>query len=217
MTKISMKEASKTLGDTVTKFKTARDEGTMTPEEVIKTVDPIIEMALSIAEIGSEIQESVPAGNGIGDGNGLDNGIGNDNHDDNNNIDNPLNSRQHGAILTDEEKQEEEKNLNQRLSQLTKTNSQLQAQIDDMKEEKEKEKLAQKYAQLFPVPMRESKIKEFMAREGNVGILEAQVKEAESLMGTQQALRQAQIEEGTFDLSNYDDNTSNNVNSGGKY
>jgi len=216
MTKISMKEASKTLGDTVSKFRTARDEGTMTPEEVIQTVDPIIEMALSIAEIGSEIQESVPAQNGIGDGNGLDNGIGNDNHDDNN-IENPLNSRQHGAILTDEEKREEEKNLNQRFSQLTKQNSQLQAQIDDMEEEKEKEKLAQKYAQLFPVPMRESKMKEFMEREGNIGILEAQVKEAESNLGAQKAIKQAQIDEGTFDLSNYEDTTSNSVTTGGKY
>ena len=60
-------------------------------------------------------------------------------------------------------------------------------------------------------------MKEFMAREGSVGILEAQVKEAESNLGAQKAIKQAQIEEGTFDLSNYDDSTSSGISAGGKY
>jgi len=216
MAKISIKEASKTLGDTVSKFKTAQDNGTMTPDEVIEAVAPIIEMAATIAEIGSEIQESVPGGNDDGGINGIQ-GLGNNENNNDGNNNNNLNANQHNSILSEEERQNEEKDLNQRLSQLTDTNSQLQAQIDEMKDDKEKEKLAQKYAQFFPVPMRESKIQEFLLRPGSIQVLQAQVQEAELNMGAQKAVRQAQIEEGTFDLSNYEDNNSSGITAGGKY
>ena len=60
-----------------------------------------------------------------------------------------------------------------------------------------------------------------MARTQPVGILEAQVNEAQALLGGKvtQSIKQAQIEEGTFDLNNNldDQNSNENYLPGGKY
>lgn len=193
--KTTLKQASQTLASTVTKFKTAQDNGTLSPEEVVELVEPIIDMAANIAELGSEIQEGVPA---------------EENVETEDILDKPVISDTDTDDVTEDQEDEEKLELKNKISQL-------QARMDDMVEEKEKEKLAQKYAQLFPVPMRESKIKEFMARTGGIPILQAQVKEAESNLGGLKAIKQAQIEEGTFDLNNYEDDSQSVIVPGGKY
>lgn len=204
-----------TLGTTVAKFKTAQLGGTMTPDEAIEAINPIIEMAATIAEIGSEIQESIPGEQG---GEGID-VTQNNNHNENNEEDNSM----HGAAdhgLGNQEG-EEDNDLKNRFSQLQAQFEELKKENETIKEDSEKEKLAQRYAQLFPVPMRESKVTEFMARTQPVGILEAQVNEAQALLGGKvaQSIKQAQIEDGTFELNNNFDDQNNNENylPGGKF
>lgn len=213
--KISLKQASMTLGTTVAKFKTAQLGGTMTPDEAIEAINPIIEMAATIAEIGSEIQESIPGEQG---GEGIDVTQNNDmNNHENNEEDNSM----HGAADHGLGNQEEDNDLKTRFSQLQAQFEELKKENKTIKEDSQKEKLAQRYAQLFPVPMRESKVTEFMARTQPVGILEAQVNEAQALLGGKvtQSIKQAQIEEGTFDLNNNldDQNSNENYLPGGKY
>jgi len=210
--KISIKQASLTLASTVDKFKTAQLGGTMSPDEAIEAINPIIEMAATIAEIGSEIQESIPGEQG---GEGID---VTQNNQEKPEEDNSM----HGAAdhgLGDES--EDDNDLRNRFSQLQAQFEELKKENETIKEDSQKEKLAQKYAQLFPVPMRESKISEFMSRVQPVGILEAQVNEAQALLGGKVAasIKQAQIEEGTFDLNNNFDDTETNQNylPGGKF
>lgn len=207
--KISLKQASMTLGTTVAKFKTAQLGGTMTPDEAIEAINPIIEMAATIAEIGSEIQESIPGEQG---GEGIEVTQNQQKPEEENSM--------HGAADHGLGVEEEENDFKTRFSQLQAQVDELKKENETLKEDSEKEKLAQRYAQLFPIPMRESKIAEFMTRTQPVGILEAQVNEAQALLGGKVAvaIKQAQIEEGTFDLSNIDDNESNqNYLPGGKY
>jgi len=209
--KISLKQASMTLGTTVAKFKTAQIGGTMTPDEAIEAINPIIEMAATIAEIGSEIQESIPGEQG---GEGIDVTQNREKPEEENSL---HGAADHGLGI---EGDENDNDLRNRFSQLQAQFEELKKENETIKEDSQKEKLAQRYAQLFPVPMRESKIAEFMGRTQPVGILEAQVNEAQALLGGKvtQSIKQAQIEEGTFDLNNLDDQNSNeNYLPGGKY
>jgi len=209
--KISIKQASLTLATTVNAFKTAQIGGTMSPDEAIEAINPIIEMAATIAEIGSEIQESIPGEQG---GEGID---VTQNNQEIPEEDNSMHGAADHGLGND---QEDDNDLRNRFSQLQAQFEELKKENETIKEDSQKEKLAQKYAQLFPVPMRESKVTEFMARTQPVGILEAQVNEAQALLGGKvaQSIKQAQIEDGTFDLDNFDDTQSNqNYLPGGKF
>lgn len=199
---ITIKEAAQTLGTTIQKFKAAQEGGTMSPEEVVETVQPIIEMAATIAEVASEIQEGVPAETpGVGP-------IG---------TAAPAEGPSAATSPENPPMDESEDDIREKMSQLQAQVDELEKEKTEMKESQEKEKLARKYAQLWPEPMREAKAQEFLGRSDSVSVLTAQVKEAEAIMGDHKAIRTAQKEEGTYELLNYDDENNQTITGAGKY
>lgn len=211
--KLSLKEASKTLKVSLGKFKIAQDEGTLGPDEVKDIVMDVVDMAETIADLGMQIEEGVPATEGepVVEEEGIDEPVVEEGIEDRESISQKLaknksaRGTRHGADHEDDETLE----LKEKVSQLTKD-------LEAMKTAQKKEKLAQKYAQNWPEPMREAKAKEFMGRKGNLAVLEAQVTEAISIMGDKKAIKVAALNDDTFEIIQFDNNNSNTIDFGSK-
>lgn len=211
--KLSLKEASKTLKVSLGKFKSAQDEGTLGPDEVKDIVMDVVDMAETIADLGMQIEEGVPATEETTDiTEDVTESDVTENIEDRESISQKLAKEKsarsrHGA--DDEKDDNKTLELTEKLAQVTKD-------LEAMKTAQKKEKLAQKYAQNWPEPMREAKSKEFMSRKGNLAVLEAQVTEAISIMGDKKAIKVAALNDDTFEIIQFDDNNSNTINFGSR-
>ena len=66
LSKLTLKEAKENILTLKTKFKTAQEEGTLSPEETKDLSMEILDLVGEVAEIASDITEGVPAENGDG-------------------------------------------------------------------------------------------------------------------------------------------------------
>lgn len=204
--KLTLKEAKENILTLKTKFKTAQDEGTLSPEETKDMSMEILDLVEEVAEIASVITEGVPAGDGdVGNGeipigdpvieeggeHGLSERINQGQKDD------------------DKEKLE----LKDKVAKLT-------TQVSTMQKEAKQEKLAIEYAKHFPITQREAKQKEFAKSTDSLPILEARLKEAKSFFKNPSVIKEAALQDDTFAITEMPGNSSNGsnrLNFGGKF
>lgn len=198
-----IKSASLAVKEAQSRYKTAEDEGTMSPDEAKQVGEEIQQMALSIADAATMIVEEVPAEENL---NGGIDPLGGEPEIPSA----PETFETSEAPVVSPEETDDPEELKQQVAQM-------QRELTAMKIAEQKTKLAQRYAQIFTEPQREAKYTEFMNRTASVGILEAQVVEAESLLsGPRPVIKQAQLGDDTFNLFDYEDSQNETVSLRGK-
>jgi len=206
LTKLTLKEAKETILKLKTKFKTAQEDGTLSPEETKDMSMEILDLVEEVAEIASGITEGVPAGNG-----GSDNG--------------EIISEEPPVIeeggehgLSERINQGKEKDEDDEKLELKDKVAKLTTQVSTMQKEAKQEKLAIEYAKQFPISQREAKQKEFAKSPESIPILEARLKEAKTLFKTPSIIKEAALQDGTFEITEMPGNNSNGgLNFGGKF
>lgn len=204
-TKLSqmIKSASLKVKEAQSRYKTAEEHGTMSPDEAKEVSAEIVDMALSIADAASMIEEEVPAEENLNDVTDMLGGepeipIG------------PETFETSELSEISPEATDDPEELKQQVAQM-------QRELTAMKVAQQKTKLAQRYAQIFTEPQREAKYTEFMNRTAPVGILQAQVVEAESLLsGPRPVIKQAQLGDDTFSLFDFETPQDETVSLGGR-
>lgn len=194
MTKLTLKEAKENILALKTKFKTAQDDGTLSPEETKDMSLEILDLVGEVADIASNITEGVPAENG-------------DTNDDINEESN-LEGGDHGLdkrINQGKEEDDDEKlELKDKVAKLSN-------QVTTMQKEAKQERLAIDYAKHFPVSQREAKQKEFAKSTDSLPILEARLKEVKTLFKSPSIIKEAALQDDTFEITEM----PNNISSGG--
>lgn len=203
---VKFKEAKENLLTFKTKFKTAQDEGTLSPEQTKDMSLEILDLVEQVAEIASGVAEGVPAENG--DDTTNDDTMTQDNdamtHDDG---DHGLSERiNQGQEHDDDEKLE----LKDKVAKLNTT-------VATMQKEAKQEKLAIEYAKHFPVAQREAKQKEFAKSPDSLPVLEARLKEAKSFFKNPSIIKEAALQDNTFEITEMPTNNLNKLNFGGKF
>lgn len=203
LTKLTLKEAKQNILSLKTKFKTAQDEGTLSPEETKDMSMEILDLVEEVANIASDITEGVPAqgGDGITDVDDVETGIDEGTGDG-------LNERiNQGQEDDDDEKLE----LKDKVAKLT-------TKVTTMQKEAKQEKLAIEYAKHFPVSQREAKQKEFAKSADSISILEARLKEAKNFFKNPSIIKEAALQDNTFEITEMPGNNSNGgLDFGGKF
>ena len=207
--KLSLKEAKTNILTLKTKFKTAQDEGTLSPEETKDMSLEILDLVEEVANIASSVAEGVPAG----DGGGI-----NDITDDVTNDD----------ITNDESLEGNDDTLNERINQgkddddekleLKDKMAKLNAKVSSMEKEAKQKDLAVEYAKHFPITQREAKQKEFAKSTDSLPILEARLKEAKAFFKNPSVIKEAALQDSTFEINEMPGNNSHNsLDFGGKF
>ncbi len=209
MTKLTLKEAKENIVSLKNKFKTAQDEGTLSPEETKDMSMEILDLVEEVAEIASDITQGVPADNGgdnnnDGEMNGDQSTMGNTKEEDNNGLQERINQGQ-------EEDDKEKLELKDKIAKLNTT-------VSTMQKEAKQEKLAIEYAKHFPASQREAKQKEFAKSMDSLPILEARLKEAKAFFKSPSIIKEAALQDNTFEITEMPGTiNSNEINFGGKF
>ena len=204
MTKLTLKEAKENILTLKTKFKTAQDEGTLSPEETKDMSMEILDLVEEVANIASDITEGVPAGDG-GTGNGEIS------------TDEPVTEE---GGLSERINQGQEKDDDKEKLELKDKIAKLNTTVSTMQKEAKQEKLAIEYAKHFPITQREAKQKEFAKSTDSLPILEARLKEAKSFFKNPSVIKEAALQDDTFEITEMpgnNTNSSNMLNFGGKF
>jgi len=210
LTKLTLKEAKQNILTLRTKFKTAQEDGTLSPEETKDLSMEILDLVEEVAEIASDITEGVPAENG--GGNGGDDISSTDEPVIEEGGDHGLNERiNQGKEHEDKDDDDKTLDLKNKIAKLTTSVSTLQ------KEAKQKE-LAIEYAKHFPASQREAKQKEFAKSMDSLPILEARLKEAKSFFKNPAVIKEAALQDDTFEINEMPTSNSNGgLDYGGKF
>ena len=201
MTKLTLKEAKENILALKTKFKTAQEDGTLSADETKDMSMAILDLVEEVTEIASDIAEGVPAETEDidelpeepviqkGMNHGLSERINQGKDDD------------------DEEKLE----LKDKVAKLT-------TQVATMQKEAKQEKLSIEYAKHFPVSQREAKQKEFANSTDSLPILEARLTEAKSFLKNPLVIKEAALQDDTFEITEMPGNNSKGgLDFGGKF
>jgi len=211
LAKITLKEAKENILTFKTKFKTAQDEGTLSPEETKDMSMEILDLVEQVAEIASDVVDGVPVDGVPVDGVPVD-GVPVDDGTDDSVIkkggDHGLSERiNQGKDEEDDEKLE----LKDKVAKLT-------TQVSTMQKEAKQEKLAIEYAKHFPITQREAKQKEFAKSTDSLPILEARLKEAKSFFKNPSVIKEAALQDDTFVINEMPGNNSGgSLDFGGKF
>lgn len=198
---VKFKEAKENLLTFKTKFKTAQDEGTLSPEETKTMSMEILDLVEQVAEIASDVAEGVPAQNGDDDTTGDDIVI---EEGGKHGLDERINQGQK------EEDDDKELELKDKIAKLN-------TKVTTMEKEAKQEKLAIEYSKHFPVAQREAKQKEFAKSTDSLPILEARLKEAKSFFKNPAVIKEAALQDNTFEITEMPENNSNGLDFGGKF
>ncbi len=200
MSKLTLKEAKENITKIRTQFKTAQDEGTLSPEETKDMSLQILDLVEEVADIASGITEGVPAEGGI-------EGIGNDEkviEEGMDGLDERINQGQ-------EEDDDEKLDLKNKIAKLNKT-------VATMQKEAKQEKMSMEYAKSFPDSQREAKQKEFAKSPDSLPILEARLKEAKTFLKNPSLIKEAALQDDTFVITEMPkSNNPGGLDFGGKF
>ena len=195
MPKFTLKEAKENILALKTKFKTAQEEGTLSPEETKDMSLEILDLVEEVAEIAGAVAEGVPADD---ENNELSTTDTDMEEVGDHNLDKRINQ---GKEDEDEEKLE----LKDKVAKLT-------SKVSSMEKEAKQEKLAIEYAKHFPEDQREAKQKEFAKSTDSLAILEARLKEAKTFFKNPSIIKEAALQDDTFQITEM---PTTNTNSGG--
>jgi len=201
LTKLTLKEAKNSILTLKTKFKTAQEEGTLSPEETKDMSLEILDLVEEVAAIASDITEGVPAENGNGE-------IPPDDTVIEESGDHELKER----INQGQEKDDDEEKL-----ELKDKIAKLNTTVVTMQKEAKQEKLAIEYAKHFPITQREAKQKEFAKSADSLPILEARLKEAKSFFKNPSVIKEAALQDSTFEITEMPGTNSSRLDFGGKF
>lgn len=182
LSKLTLKEAKENITSLKTKFKTAQDEGTLSPEETKEMSLEILDLLEEVAEIASDVVEGVPAD------------VGDTTTEDTNNEAMDEDSEIKERINQGKDDDDEKLELKDKVAKLNTT-------ILTMQKEAKQEKLAIEYAKHFPISQREAKQKEFAKSSDSLPILEARLKEAKSFFKNTSAIKEAALQDNTFEIT----------------
>ncbi len=203
LTKLTLKEAKQNILTLKTKFKTAQDEGTLSPEETKDMSLEILDLVEEVAEIASGITEGVPAG----DGDGITDEIINDET----NVEGTSDGLEERINQGQEDDDDEKLELKDKIAKLNTT-------VTTMQKEAKQKDLAVEYAKHFPVSQREAKQKEFAKSVDSLPILEARLKEAKNFFKNPSIIKEAALQDKTFEITEMPGNNSNGgLDFGGKF
>ena len=204
------KSNAKSLYRIAKKFKEARDEGTLGPDEVKEIAEETIQVLENAAAMIETIAEEVPSREIEDEERDI---LRDDDEDENS---------EHGELEmaqeTDEEKKERKIGKEEEKEELKEKIATMEKQIAQMTLNAKKEKLAQKYASLFPEGMKEAKIKEIMKSDKTFSVIEAKVETTSDILKNNKLVKVAQEEGADFKFSEVltNNNDSNFISFEGK-
>ena len=198
---LKFKEAKDNLTTFKTKFKTAQDEGTLSADQTKEMSMEILDLVEQVAEIATDVAEGVPAENGD---------VTNDETNDE-----PI-TQDGGEHGLDERINQGQKDDDEKLELKDKV-AKLNTTVATMQKEAKQEKLAIEYAKHFPVAQREEKQKEFAKSNDSLPILEARLKEAKNFFKNPAVIKEAALQDNTFEITEMPGNNSGALDFGGKF